>query len=1705
MSSNNIFSYNADCKQPDPEIWGGGVVGGPLAIVSGLEYAEKKSYRYSLTSSPGFSLVGELNFSSGLSSEYNIKSYVSSSLTLNLFGTTLDSILYYAPRTKLDIQLTGSASEYLISKQISEVSNIQTNGSLVEKVSYDYNSDSIETFLIGGLASFKFISSAPKLTTLITLFENSKESASYIPPINPRIFESNFNSTQSTFDNDNLTFDSEEPKPNIVFSGTAVEYFISNTPEDAVNIITSITSIERVSYDYNDSAIVTIQSDDYESISSIPTQSENYGDISAEVSQGNEDYDLIISNSTNTPFGSLNLNGSAFVVQPPDIRTYNASGEYRVTYNPPENVVSLLNFGEKSERVIYSYNIDSSNIFVSEDSGSILDAVGSIEDSGLLDEVITEFIDYEEIDITGNNNPFGSFNLNGSANTEWINKNFSSEGQYRVVYSPDNTEGTLFSFSEKLESFSYVYNENSIVSFIIEDSGSITSSVTEIEDLGLITDFVTGIEEYGNLDIISDAIPFGSFNLNGSANTEWINKNFSAHGDYSVVYSPDNTEGTLFSFGERIEYVVYDYNIDSILFVSDTDYGQVNGVYTSEDSYGLISEIASQSDNYGTLIDPNITEDVYPYGQFSISGESIEKNTESYVASPQIITISGSSSDLKFVTQYPESTTLFVISGTSGIEPVVYSEVGNGSLFSFGEKQESITYDYNENSINELIPENYGLISAPVSEIDDYGLIINLLDEQESYGEIDQADTLIPFGKLTLSGSASVIFENYNIYGEAVVKLTYSPDDIGGSLLTFGEKIESVAYDYNEDSIVVFVNEDSGSISVVATENDDYGSISEIYGQVVDYGDDDGIIVGFGASESLIPFGSLQLSGTSGNIIIGYGQENTALFTISGELNPPNIDYTPAIRGSGNIQINGSADNAFVLSNLTEGIDDITISEIGLKSRTYSYNESSTLSNVTPDYGLITTDPTESADDFGFVNQTGESDDYGSVTSSADIINPFGTLTISGTTLVYPEVDYTPSPDGSGIINITGSATYSETDAFGVDRRRGGTINLCGDALYSETDVYVGFGTIFLDQQAETVAAVLARTRSYVGIETIILSDSGLESRTVFIPTSGIGTGFIGGTINILGNAIESFGANPPEDNYLFTFSGELVHPQIDYTPHYGIEKNIGIGTTGIQISGVVDDSAQRTSRGVGSIFIVNGFSPQDTEAYPGGPSVGRSWSYTRTTYITEPVSINISTGVALTNYYSPIYPRNALITDPSSGIGTIRINDDRGLTLYRATLPYNARGTIFISGIGAESFAETTYIGTGTLTFSGISSNREIAVYQGYVTGGLITISQQTAPIIEKNTESYFGTGTIFVSESLIEREVESYSGSGTLFTLSGASEAYSAQTPEQTANIIVSGTAQESFIAQTPEQTVLYEFSGAATDEKLVKDYDGSGSININGSVGVRFSPQYPSRGTFRFVKYTSDEIYDTCDSVDVTSDYLDSAKVSFVANPPEDVVLFNINGNADTRETALETYFSFGTISFAASESIVAFSANYTNTQLFTISAISNTSVSKVSVGIGTIFVGSSSQNALASKTPENVVLINISGSSSTKLEQEYTYVGINLATFTGSAETAIFKTYTNVGSGLITLSGELLYPNIIFIPSKIGGGTFNLSGIGSESIAIITQSTGTLFALSSGFESTTKSTYIGIGTVYIQEISSTTINNPFQIPRTYVTII
>lgn len=1773
MTTLNVYVY--DCKQPDPEIWGEGTTTVLFSITSGSEYPEKIFYNYDLEVAPGSSATGSLNFSGVSVSESSTKDYVGEVSTYLISNTGVEQTAYVPQVFGPNFNIFGSSNYYVISSEVSQQISIDYSGFIIERVTYDYNRDSTVVFLssddglisssptqienyglltdplqehidcgsteilstttalTGGFilsnsGTYKHITVDSLSVTTTVLSSHGDESLTYRPPINRRLYQSEFGSIGLTFDNNELTFDSNEEVPDIKLTGSASEHVIFNTQEQTIDLVSTVSSIESRGHSYNDSSIGNFGTDDFSTINGVITSTLDYGSISSPSSQGDEDFGFVFdTNASILPFGDITLSGSALVRPPDDIRTYRTGASYRVTYNPPENTSSLFTFGEKLESIVYDYSITSVKYVETESLGLIASASTEIDDFGLLDGILTEFVDYEGIDIVSTNFSFGSLGISGSADVEYINVNvygYVLGAEVKVVYSPDDTTGSLFSFGQNIESTVYDYNNDSLIPFTIENSGLITSVATEFENYGNISEISTGFEEYGAIELVSQSSPFGSFSINGSANTEYTNINFYGYvlgAEVKVVYSPDDTSGSLFSFGEQIESVVYDYNNDSIVFISDPDYGLITSSPTSSESYELISNVASILDDYETILGPSISTDTYPFGSLYVSGTSEEKNTEVYVSNvggSQLI-LSGSATNLYFVAQPTEDVVLYSLSGSAGITPVCYSEVGSGSLFGLGEKLESFTYDYNDLSTNVLETQNNGLVSDPSTGIDDYGLVSNPVSELEVYGEVDLTSTVAPFGTISLVGNANVVYNNANFYDypvTSIVRVAYSPDDTTGTLFTFGEKLESVTYDYSNESLLTFTIDNLGLLTDPVSTIDDYGFVNEVYGEQVD----NGLDTGLGVSQTIVPFGSLTISGISGNGLRTYDEENTVLFTISGSLDYPNIDYTPSITGIGTAFISGSGTYAFINVDPTTQIPTILVSESLIESRTHSYNESSILIDVTPSYGLISESTSESGDDYGFiVGSSGETVELGFVSVGVQSAYPFGTITISGTPLVHPEVDYTPAYTGIGTLTISGSTTYSHTDAFGVGRRRGGTLNLCGDATYSETDAFVGFGTISLDREGVVVPGLIARTRSYVGIETIILSDSGLESRTVFIPSSGIGTGFIGGSITILGSALESYSAQTPEDTQLFTFSGELNHPQIDYTPHYGIEKNIGIGTTGIQISGVAGESESESYVGLGSVLVVNGFSPQDTEAYPGGPGVGRSWSFTKSTYIAQG-SLTISSGIAQTHYYSPIYPRNALGTDPSSGIGTIRINDDKQITFYRATLPIFAKGSIYILGIGTagngdldgveiganESFTPTTIIASGNIILSGIASAREIAVYQGYVTGGVITISQQTEGIIEKNTEAYFGSGTIFVSESLVERNTESYFGSGTIVSLSGDSEAYSAQTPEETITLTVSGSAQESFVAQTPEDTILYQFSGAATDEKLIKNYIGSGSASINGSATVRSTASHLSTGTIRFAKYTSDQIYDTCDSVDITSDNLYSAKVSFVANPPEDTVLFDIDGNAVTFETALYTNVAVGLYTLSGTYQNLKLIHSESGIGTVFITSTSSKSERDVYIGSGSLFTLSGRSESYSAQTPESTIILQISGSAVTSVESDYSVVGIGLFTFSGSASSRVIASYTYTSSGIITLSGQLVYPNIIFIPSPDGSGTINIIGSSADSLTKIYRNTsGSLFNFSSGFESFTKSTYIGVGTIYTQQILASTINNPFQIPRVYVCII
>jgi len=1333
---------------------------------------------------------------------------------------------------------------------------------------------------------------------------------------------------------------------------------------------------------------------------------------------------------------------------------------------------SLSEFSSSSNNITVSYNLSSVYLYTTEDFGNVFESqpngfsnntIDFSQTTHTFDEInvgleglifndygdllaASETEDYGPITGFGATEtlyPFGTITLSGSAITQSNYRlYFTGSAIEKFVHSPDNLSGSLFGFGEKIENRSYDYNLESVFNDS-DDYGSITNISGFIDDYETITE--PGLLlEYGLItEPITGGIvlPFGTITLSGSAITQPNYRlYFSGSAIEKFVHSPDNLSGSLFGFGQKIESITFDYNETSIS-ENILDYGLISNEFSGVGDYGNLSESSGSSafDNYGLISDPTPTETfTYPFGTLSFSGSSSQLFVKGpYSPSGSIFVFSGSAYAESFTADTPDNTQLFQISG-SALPSDVDVYVGIGTLFSVGEKVESVTYDYNIDSITTNSLEDFGLVSIASTESSDWGLITLSVDDG-----IDNLGSLIgnPF--------ASTPFGTITLSGDSLLSFQKGP---------------------------------------------------------------------------FIPSGSIVFSGFGGvQSFTANTPDNTQLFQISGSALTSDVDIYVGIG---------------TLFKFGEKIESVT----------YDYNESS-ISDNEDDFGLITNLDTQFSD-YGFISESGGGqvdDDYGLISQVVTAISgyPFGSLVISGT-----------------------ASDIKETDSYvGL-----GTIFLSSQSELVEVESYDGSGTIFVSG-----TAVEKDIDSYVGVGTLTLSTSAFESEIEIYAGSG--------TLTLSGIATERVTFNPPETTQLFQISGtavekdvdsyvgfgtifisgELVHPNIDYTPHYGIEKNIGIGTTGIQLSGSATDVYSAQTPENTQLFQISGiatervtFNPpennqlfqisggyvdlkaansyvgtggtitlsstlveKNTESYVGVGTVTFSGTALESLSAQTPENIILYTfsgtglesetevytglGTAFIDVssrnYSPVYPRNALPTDPSSGIGTIRINDDDGLTITRAVLPYFAKGGIVLSNTGNESFTRTNYDGSGLITVSGVSSTREIAVYTAV---GFGTITFATETLIETDVDAYSGSGSIIVSGASIDRRIDNYNGTGSIAFLSGASESLVAQTPENTQLFTIFGSAADAYSAQTPETEVLYQFSGNISESRTY-GYEGSGQATFSSAAVPIFEPRVFGTGLIRFATYLSDSLYDTCDSTDLTADYQISAFVKFVSNPPENTVLYNFNGSASTTEIQVYTYSGFGSVGISGSH---ISSKTKSVVGIGTLS-ITSTAVKKdidSYVGSGSIAILSGSAESKVSVISQSTVLFSISGVSSTRTFNVKTYSGVGTAYFSGSASTKVLSRRSYSGVGTIYLSGELVHPNIKFIPASKGAGLINITGSGLEKIGYkylpIPQ---TLFAFSGGFESFTKTGYIGVGTIYIQPTSSSTINNPYQIPRVYVTII
>ena len=700
---------------------------------------------------------------------------------------------------------------------------------------------------------------------------------------------------------------------------------------------------------------------------------------------------------------------------------------------------------------------------------------------------------------------------------------------------------------------------------------------------------------------------------------------------------------------------------------------------------------------------------------------------------------------------------------------------------------------------------------------------------------------------------------------------------------------------------------------------------------------------------------------------------------------------------------------------------------------------------------------------------------------------PFGTIDVF--TLDKTQVIYIPRYNGSGTLVVSGigaervAVASSTTSLFdfvsGADesfvaQTPEGTVlfDISGVAEESKSTAFNGTGSISLTQTQA------------VGFTTY--------RRIINPPSTGITT------LSGIGDVASSF--DPPEGTYLHIFgggyqdlavgfaaqstkavmrlSGELTHPDIDYTPHYGIDRNIGI-ETGLTI----------LPGGAGGEY--------------GDPGI-------------------------VTTRFIPKYPSVGPV---------IKLN---GRSISRTNAPISTHGVIYILGIGTagngvggpdeqgdlngvefgakERFIPATEIGVGSLLFDFQTSGadaRPISVFGYYGddkdpgTSGQITIRQEGAIFTEESITRIYETdgagGFIYGGAAQDESTTFSEVGGGSLFTVGGIAEAITAA--ELVAGTsTLNGEADVAFSAQTPEDTATLTLSGTSLTQRRFEPI-GSGTITLSNDqkVVTGFVLSIATGGTFSV---------------------LGGAAEATVEPSAARAILTDITGVAETRYLQVfQDFIPSGTftISGELTHPDIDFTPAYTGLGVATLSGTAAEKGFFREIATGTATLSGSATLRFAADDLEGTVLFDTKGASAlTALNQVYGYYGDDrdpgtsgITTISGVGITKPVQVYGYYGddkdpgtSGTFTFSNTpLVHPFVDYTPS-IGIGVavlYQTSGTALESFTFANYETqGRFKGLASVKESFGRATYVGIGQV---NTSGTAQDEyaVFEQPRTYVVII
>ena len=856
------------------------------------------------------------------------------------------------------------------------------------------------------------------------------------------------------------------------------------------------------------------------------------------------------------------------------------------------------------------------------------------------------------------------------------------------------------------------------------------------------------------------------------------------------------------------------------------------------------------------------------------------------------------------------------------------------------------------------------------------------------------------------TGTFSQGREPYQTYAR---KINIPDDEFGGTISLTGNTIfEKNTDSYNESSILF------------GTENEDYGSIS-----VEDVGR------GFSLTNVGIGLTSVE-SLDAGDITFDNSQ-------------PTGLTYDEAVGGPGvlpsfdkNQQYNVRFDSNVVAED--RGI--LGISSVGGRPYTRLYPsdtgfDQQEINNGYEDAGFIT-DPAPRESQF-----------------------PFGKIVFP--TIPAKFTQFIPSWIGSGTLNVSGTSiervavASSTTSLFdfvsGADERfiaqtPEGTVlfDISDTANESVTKDFIGSGSITLESGVGITT--YRRILDIKGVGSATFSGSGVI-KSSFDPPEGT-------YLHIFGDGYSDFKVSFATQSQKATLRlvGELTHPDIDYTPHYGIDRNIGIET---------------------GMFLL-----------PGGGLNGDG---------TGP-------GIVTTRFL-PKYPASGTIIIEGKAIGRTNAPILTDGTIYILGIGTEGNGQIGDDGIGdlngvefgaKERFVPATEFGAGSLLFDFQTTGAEarpVKVFgyygddkdpgtSGQITirqeGGILTIERTVVPEIGSGTFTYSGAGQ---GEATTSVEI----GSGSLFGIGGIAESTTAA--ELVAGTsIFNGTAVESFSAQTPEDTATITLSGTGVAQRRFEPV-GSGTLTLSSGAervvtGIILSPS--GSGTFSI---------------------LGGAAEATVEPSAARAILTDITGVAETRYfQVFQDFVPSGTFTLSGelTHPEIDFTPAYTGSGITTISGSADEVdlVREIGVGIAT-FSGAAVVRITADDL-EGTVLFDTKGASAlTALNQVYGYYGDDrdpgtsgITTISGVGITKPIQVFGYYGddkdpgtSGGFTFSNTpLVHPFVDYTPS-IGIGVavlYQTSGTAVESFTFANYETqGRFKGLAGSKESLARATYVGIGQI------------------------